>query len=211
MSNILVITFDDEEQALSVLKSLKSLEHMDQISITDTAVIVKDKSGKVQVKNATESGVKIGAVTGGFFGLLIGSLLFPVAGVLIGAAGGAALGKMFETGVDKNFVKEVRDSLTPGSSAILFVVGGGNVGLLVTALEPYSGKVYQSTFNSEVQASIEQALKVNPCVYERRPGWIISLDRHPLTNPYAPGKTLQQPLKVFLQQVTCVSCFSPRQ
>ena len=66
---------------------------------------------------------------------------------------------MFETGVDKQFVKDVRDSLTPGSSAILFVVGKGNIGLLITALEPYQGKVFQSTFDSEVEASIEQALK----------------------------------------------------
>ena len=159
MSHILVITFDDETQAMSVLKSLKDLEHMNQLSITDTAVIVKDKEGKVQVKNQAESGVKIGALAGGFFGLMIGSLLFPVAGILIGAAGGAALGKMFETGVDKKFVQDVRDSLTPGSSAILFVVGSGNIGLLITALEPYQGKVFQSTFDSEVEASIEQALK----------------------------------------------------
>jgi uncharacterized membrane protein len=159
MSHILVITFNDEEQALSVLKSLKALEHEDLLAIKDTAVIVKDKAGKVHVKNAVESGVKIGAVAGGFIGLLLAGFLFPVAGILLGVGGGALVGKFFETGVDKKFVNEVRDSLTPGSSAILFVVGSENIGLLVTALEPYEGTVYQSSFDSEAEAAIEKALK----------------------------------------------------
>jgi len=42
---------------------------------------VKDAEGKVQVKNLTESNVKVVAAIGGFIGLLIGGLLFPVAGL----------------------------------------------------------------------------------------------------------------------------------
>lgn len=159
MSHILVITFEDEEQAPRVLQSLKGLEHERLLNLKDAAVIVKDVEGKVHIKNMVESGVKVGAVTGGALGLLIGGLLFPVAGILMGLAGGALIGKTLETGVDKKFIKEVRDSLTPGSSAILFIVGSENVGLLVTALEPYSGKIYQSSFDSEAEAGIRDALK----------------------------------------------------
>ena len=159
MSHILVITFDDENQAGSVLKALHDLQHQDQLSIKDTAVITKDKDGKVKVKNAVESGVKWGAFTGGAIGLMLASFLFPVAGILIGAGAGALIGKFFETGVDQKFVKEVRDSLQPGMSAILFVVGGENVGLLITALEPFQGHVYQSSFDTEAEEGIQRALK----------------------------------------------------
>jgi uncharacterized membrane protein len=123
---------------------LKNLQHRDLLNLKDAAVIVKDAEGKVHVKNMVESGVKIGAISGGALGLLIGGLLFPVAGILLGVAGGALVGKTLETGVDKKFIHEVRDSLTPGSSAILFIVGSENVGVLIAALEPYSGKIYQS-------------------------------------------------------------------
>jgi uncharacterized membrane protein len=159
MSHILVITFEDEEQAPRVFQSLKGLEHERLLNLKDAAVIVKDAEGKVHIKNMVESGVKVGAVTGGALGLLIGGLLFPVAGILMGLAGGALIGKTLETGVDKKFIKEVRDSLTPGSSAILFIVGSENVGLLITALEPYSGTIYQSSFDSEAEAGIRDALK----------------------------------------------------
>jgi uncharacterized membrane protein len=129
MSNILVITFEDEDQAVSVLKSLKNLEHQNLLNLNDAAVIVKDAEGKVEIKNMTESGVKIGAVGGGALGLMIGSIMFPVVGTVIGAAAGALIGKTFQTGVDKKFIKEVTEALTPGSSAILFIVAHENVGI----------------------------------------------------------------------------------
>ena len=159
MSHILVITFEDENQAPQVLHSLKSLEHERLLNLKDAAVIVKDAEGKVHIKNMTESGVKMGALTGGALGLLIGGLLFPVAGILMGVAGGALVGKTLETGVDKKFIHEVRDSLTPGSSGILFIVGSENVDVLISALEPYSGKIYQSSFDSEAEAGLRDALK----------------------------------------------------
>jgi uncharacterized membrane protein len=106
-----------------------------------------------------ESGVKIGAVTGGLLGLAIAGLLFPVAGILIGALGGAVVGKTLETGVDKKFINEVKNSLTPGTSAILFIVGSEHVGVLIAALEPYSGKLYQSSFDTEAEEGIRDALK----------------------------------------------------
>jgi uncharacterized membrane protein len=158
MSNILVITFEDENQAMAVLKSLKNLQHEDMLKLDDAAVIVKDKEGKVQIKNITESNVKTGAAVGGVIGLAIGSILFPLAGIALGAAGGALVGKSLGNGVDKKFVKEVTEAIKPGNSAILFLVGHENAGMLVAALEPYSGKIYQSSFDSDVEEEIRKAL-----------------------------------------------------
>ena len=158
MSHILVITFEDENQALAVLRSLKNLEQQEMLNLEDAAVIVKDEEGKVQVKNMTETNVKSGAAAGGFLGLVIGGLLFPVAGLALGAAIGAKAGKHFGNGVDKKFVNEVRESLTPGSSAILFVVNHENTNILITALKPFSGKIYQSSFDSAAEEEMRKAL-----------------------------------------------------
>jgi uncharacterized membrane protein len=158
MSHILVVTFEDENQASSVLQSLKSLEHQRLLKLDDAAVIVKDAEGEIKVKNKTESGVKAGAVTGGFLGLLIAGFLFPLAGIALGVAGGALIGKSLHTGIDKEFVIEVRNSLQPGNSAILFIVSHENVGLLISALEPYRGKIYQCSFDSEQEEQMRKAL-----------------------------------------------------
>jgi uncharacterized membrane protein len=159
MSNILVITFADENQALSVLRTLKSMANQDMLSLDDAAVITKDADGKVQVKNMTEKNVKTGALVGGILGLAIASVLFPIAGIAMGAAGGAIVGKSIGNGVDKKFIQDVTESLTPGSSAILFIVSHENTGMLITALEPYSGKIYQSSFDSDVEEEIRKSLK----------------------------------------------------
>ena len=158
MSNVLVVTFPDENQARSVLKLLQDMQHQEMLNLDDAAVIVKDADGKVSIKNLTERGVKIGAVAGGFLGLILGSVLFPLAGIALGVAGGALVGKTFQTGLDKKFVKEVQESLTPGSSAILFIVANENVGLLITALEPYNGKIYHSSFDPVVEEEIRKSL-----------------------------------------------------
>jgi uncharacterized membrane protein len=159
MSHILVITFEDQIQAPNVLRSLKNLEAQGMLELKDAAVIVKSEEGKVEVKNMVESGVKIGAVSGGALGLLIGGLLFPIAGLALGIAGGALIGKTFQTGVDKGFIKEVKEGLPPGGSAILFIVGSEHVGVLIAALEPYNGTIYQSSFDSEAEASLRKALR----------------------------------------------------
>lgn len=158
MSHILVITFEDENQAPKVLESLKSLQSSGNLNLDDASVIVKTADGKVHVKGMVEKGVKVGSIAGGAFGLLIGGLLFPIAGMVLGAAGGALVGKTFETGVDKKFIQDVRDSLSPGSSAILFIVSSENIGLLIQTLEPYSGKIYQSSFDSDAEEELRKAL-----------------------------------------------------
>jgi uncharacterized membrane protein len=159
MSNILVITFEDETQGFSVLESLKHLQQQEILNLDDAAVIVKDAQGKIQVKNLTEKNVKGGAALGGFFGLLLGGLLFPIAGLALGLAGGALIGKSLGNGVDKKFVKDVQESLNPGNSAILFIVSHENTGVLINALEPYNGKIFQSTFDSEVEGELRKSLR----------------------------------------------------
>jgi uncharacterized membrane protein len=159
MSHVLAITFEDMEQGPAVLRSVKSLEKMGQLKIDDAAAIVKDADGKVKVDNMVESGVKGGALAGGFVGLLLASVFFPLAGIALGAGAGALIGKTLNTGLDKRFIQDVQDSLQPGNSGVLFIVKHENVGLLITALEPYKGKIFQSSFDSDAEEEIRKSLK----------------------------------------------------
>ena len=84
------------------------------INLDDSAVVVKDAEGEVHVKNEVDRGVAVGAVGGGALGLFIGGLLFPIGGLVLGALGGALVGKMLDMGVDKKFVDDVSEHLQPG-------------------------------------------------------------------------------------------------
>jgi uncharacterized membrane protein len=161
MANLLVITFDNMDDAGNLLGDIKQLQKDSQLQINDAAVIVKDTEGGVKVKNMADSGVKAGAVGGGVLGLIIASVFFPIGGMLLGAAAGALIGKMAHVGVDKNFVKEVTDQLMPGTSA-LFVLGSkANQGAVRSVFEKYKGKVYQSTLDDAALDEVKKALKDN--------------------------------------------------
>ncbi len=158
MSNLIVIVFDDAEQAGKVRDTLKSVEHEGRLRLDDSAVVVKDADGKIHVKNQMDRGVKIGAVTGGFLGLLLASVFFPVAGILIGAAAGGLIGKTAGLGVSKSFVKEVSESMTENSSALFVIIRDSDPDLALAALRPYEGKVLQTTLDPEDEETLRRAL-----------------------------------------------------
>ena len=63
-----------------------------------------------------------GALGGAFWGLLFGLIFFvPLFGLAVGAAGGAIAGHFTKVGIDDDFIKRIRDTVTPGTSA-LFVL-----------------------------------------------------------------------------------------
>src|SRR2546421_382467 len=62
MSELIVITFDDEQQAGRALQSLRGLERQDLLRLNDTAVVVKESSGSVRVQNELSSATETGAV-----------------------------------------------------------------------------------------------------------------------------------------------------
>lgn len=156
--SLIVMTFDREDEAGQVLRSIREVEHAGQIHLDDTAVVVKSADGKVHVKNELSSGTEYGAVGGGLIGMLLGSIFFPVAGLALGAIGGALVGRTLEDGIDRHFVKDVSDSLRPGMSALFITVSDGNPDAIVAALEPYKGTLYQTNVSSEVEQSLKDAL-----------------------------------------------------
>jgi uncharacterized membrane protein len=155
---LVVFTFDEENEARGALEALRNLEKAGRLKIDDSAVIRRAEDGKVHVDNKIDSSVKSGAAIGGMLGLIIGGLLFPIGGLILGAAGGAAFGKMMETGVDKKFVEDVSNSLQPGSSALFVTSSGGDPAAVVAALRPFKGTVYHTNLSSEAEQSLRSAL-----------------------------------------------------
>ena len=157
MSQLLVITFEQRETAGQAAARLKEVQSAHGLDLADMAVVEKDADGKVHVHHGLDKVTAGGAVGGGFLGLLLGMVFFPVAGLLIGAAAGAAIGRSLHHNVDKKLVQDVTADLGPDTSA-LFVLGTGHPSAVVGALEPFKGKVYQTTLDSEAEAQIQAAL-----------------------------------------------------
>jgi uncharacterized membrane protein len=157
MSELVVITFASEEAGPEALKRVHDLRDAGSLDVQDSAVIMKDPDGKTHVANTVSSGTKSGALVGGMLGLLFGLFFLPLFGIMAGAAAGIAFARGMSMHVDKGFVEDVTNELTPGTSA-LFVILAGNVGALTTAVSPFKGKVFQTTLDPELEESLNQAL-----------------------------------------------------
>jgi uncharacterized membrane protein len=158
MSNLIVMIFDNVEDAQKLRADLRSLEREGLVSLDDAAVIEKDAEGKVHVRNEVDTGVKVGALAGGLLGLFL-SFMFPIAGLVVGAGGGALVGALMDKGVDRNFVNDVTESLKPGSSALFVIVRDAESDAVLGAIRPYQGTLYQTTLPTTLQEQLQDALK----------------------------------------------------
>jgi len=159
MSSLVVVSFDSPDEAANVLETLKGQSKYGNISFDDTAIVSKDAEGKVHIKNNVSHGTMTSTAIGALLGLMLGIFIFPVAGLLIGAGGGALVGRLSHLGVDGDFVKEVSESLQPGASALFVLVRDANPAAVRAALEEHHGKVLQTTLSLEAEEALKKALE----------------------------------------------------
>jgi uncharacterized membrane protein len=94
-----------------------------------------------------------------FWGMLFGLLFFvPFLGMAVGAGLGALMGKVEKSGVDQEFQRQVRDMLTPGTSALFLVVEKVTPDKAVEALSRYGGTVLKSSLSKDAEAELREAL-----------------------------------------------------
>ncbi len=158
MSNIIVITFDNSDEAGKVRESLRKIEHGGYLNLDDSAVIVRDDEGKFHVHDELDKGVKVGAVGGGLLGLLIGFMFAPLGAIILGAAAGGLIGSTFDLGISKKFIKDVEASMEPGTSAIFFVISQANPTMALAALKPYKGEVYHTSLDPDDEEHLRKIL-----------------------------------------------------
>ncbi len=92
MSDLVVIEFDNEVAAFDLRAELAKLQHEYLIEMDDVVVITKNEKGKVKLHQAHNL-TAAGAVTGSFWGMLIGVIfLNPLLGAAVGAGSRCAVG-----------------------------------------------------------------------------------------------------------------------
>lgn len=126
-ATLTVWKFDTSHGAEHASKTLQDLSRENLIVIHDAAVVEweegKKKPRTRQLHNLTGAGALGGAFWGMLFGLIF---LVPLLGAAIGAATGALSGSLADVGIDDTFINDVREKVTPGTSA-LFVLSSGAV------------------------------------------------------------------------------------
>lgn len=119
--------FGTAEGAEGALETLRSLQRQELITVHDAAVVSWPDGAKKPKTRQLHDLKGAGALGGAFWGFLFGLIfLVPLLGLAVGAAAGALTGSLADVGIDDGFIKEVREKVTPGTSA-LFVMTSGAV------------------------------------------------------------------------------------
>jgi uncharacterized membrane protein len=123
MATLTVWRFDTVAGADSAAGLLEKLALEDESVTLDAATVVwVPGQGKPRTRQLSPDTTAAGALGAGFWGLLFGLIFFmPLLGAAIGAATGALAGSLVDVGIDDTFINRVRDTVTPGTSA-LFVL-----------------------------------------------------------------------------------------
>ena len=126
MSTLVVVGYDDRYKAEEVHLKLRTLQRDYLIDVDDAAFAVKDENGKVKLHQAV-SLTAAGAVSGGFWGALVG-LLFPnpLLGMAVGVMSGAVFGALTDLGINDRFMKELGATLKTGRLGLVRARAKGN-------------------------------------------------------------------------------------
>ena len=162
MADLIAIGYDDETTAALAEAEVQRLAQDLVIQPDAVATIVRTADGKYKV-STNHHAVGTGASWGMFWGLLFGLLFFvPVFGMAVGAGLGALMGKVEKSGLDKEFISQVREMLKPGTSALFVIVEKVTPDKAVEGLSQYGGTVLKSSLSKDAESQLQEALHGAP-------------------------------------------------
>lgn len=158
MSALTVWKFNTAEGAETALAKLVDLQKQQIVQVLDAAVVSWPKGRKRPKTYQAFNTVGTGALGGAFWGMLFGLLFFaPVLGFAMGAAVGAMSGKFTDYGINDDFIKDLQDKVTEGSSALFLLTGQVTVDKVEAAFAPEErGDLIQSNLSAEQEAKLRE-------------------------------------------------------
>lgn len=158
MSDLVVIVYPSEARAEEMRQTILGLQKDYLIEIGDAAIAVMQEGGKVKLNQLLNT-TALGAVSGSFWGLLIGAIfLMPVFGAAIGAASGALGGALTDYGVNDGFMKELSANLQPGSAALFVLVNKMTGDKVLEAIRGSGGTVLKTSLDHSREQQLRDAL-----------------------------------------------------
>jgi uncharacterized membrane protein len=158
MSDLIVIGYEDKFKAEEVRTQLLKLQKEYLIDLEDAVVAVKDDSGKVKL-HQTFNLTAAGALSGGFWGTLIGLIfLNPLIGLAAGAGAGALSGALADVGINDDFMKDLAATFKNGSSLLFVLVRKSTPDKVLAEVQGSGGKVIKTSLTHEQEQKLQAAL-----------------------------------------------------
>ncbi len=161
MSTLVVVAYPNEFQAEEVRLKLLKMQQEYLVDLEDAVIAVRKQDGKIkllQLHNLTGAG----AVSGGFWGLLIGLLFMnPLLGAAVGAGAGAVSGALADVGINDAFMKELGSNLKPGGSMLFILFRSITMDKALQELKGTGGTIIQTSLSHEDENRLRNAMDDN--------------------------------------------------
>lgn len=159
MATLTVWKFDNPTAADETVRTLEMLAKQELINLHDAATVSWPTDRKKPKTRQLRNMAGIGAMGGMFWGMLFGLIFFvPFLGAAVGAAAGALGGALTDVGIDDDFIKAVRDQVTPGTSALFLLSSGAVVDKVQPALAEHNPELIQSNLTAEQEKALREML-----------------------------------------------------
>ena len=158
MSTLVVIAYEDMYKAQEMRVNLLKLQKEYLVDLEDAVVVVRDPKGKVKLHQIV-SLPAAGALGGGFWGTLIGCIFFtPIFGMAVGAASGAIAGALSDVGINDQFMKQLGETLKPGTSALCVLIRQMTEDKVLADIQGTGGKILKTNLSKEDETKLQAAL-----------------------------------------------------
>lgn len=158
MATLTVWKFTTPDGAEDALTTLQSLEKQEVVTVVDAATVSWDSGAKKPATRQLHDTVGAGALGGMFWGLLFGLIFFvPLIGAALGAAAGAAGGALADAGIDDGFIDEVREKITPGTSALFVMTSGAVIDKIRDAFAGHHAELIHTNLSDEQEKALREA------------------------------------------------------
>jgi uncharacterized membrane protein len=122
MATLTVWKFSTPDGAKQMLDKITALQKQELIKLQDAAIVSWPQGAKAPKTKQLVDMAGIGALQGAFWGMLFGLIfIVPFFGLAVGAAFGALGGKMADYGINDEFIKQTREKVTEGTSALFLL------------------------------------------------------------------------------------------
>jgi uncharacterized membrane protein len=161
MSSLVVVGFPTVNEAEEVRSQLVDIQKEQLISLEDAVVVEHDVDGKVHLRQALNL-TTAGAIGGGFWGSLVGLLfLNPLLGAAVGASIGAASGSLSDLGINDGFMREVGETLPPGTAALCLLARDSTPDRLIDRLRAHAphAKLLRTNLSHTDEERLRQLLE----------------------------------------------------
>lgn len=160
MATLTAVKFPAASGAQAVLSRLEDLQRQQLITIIDAAIVQWPADRKKPRTQQLHSMAGAGALSGAFWGMLFGLLFFvPLLGMAVGAAMGGLTGSLADVGIDDDFIKQARDQITPGTSALFLLSTDAVVDRVMDALRGTEMELIATNLSSEQEEKLRAAFE----------------------------------------------------